>query len=71
MVGNTHDRIRHLDVDQCLPIKRPRISQSVPIADNRPMWIDTVEKVDVELTWTPSWNQSMMSEEAQLALGML
>jgi metal-sulfur cluster biosynthetic enzyme len=32
--------------------------------------IPTVERVDVELTFDPPWNQEMMSEEARLETGM-
>ncbi|WP_319272306.1 iron-sulfur cluster assembly protein [uncultured Draconibacterium sp.] len=31
--------------------------------------VDGVEKVDVELTFEPPWDKSMMSEEARLELG--
>ena len=30
-----------------------------------------VEKVSVDLVWEPMWNRDMMSEEAQLELGMM
>ncbi len=30
-----------------------------------------VQKADVEVVWDPPWNPSMMSEAAQLELGML
>ncbi len=33
--------------------------------------IPTVERADVELVFDPPWNQSMMSEEAQLEAGLL
>ena len=33
--------------------------------------ITFVEDVLVEVVWEPLWNQSMMTEEAQLKLGML
>ena len=32
--------------------------------------IDGVNKVHVELVWEPAWNRDMMSEAAQLQLGM-
>lgn len=32
--------------------------------------IDGVSKVHVELVWEPAWNRDMMSEAAQLQLGM-
>ena len=31
--------------------------------------VDTVNEVDVELTFDPPWDKSMMSEEARLELG--
>ncbi|WP_319479462.1 iron-sulfur cluster assembly protein [uncultured Draconibacterium sp.] len=31
--------------------------------------VDGIEKVDVELTFEPPWDKSMMSEEARLELG--
>src|SRR5688500_13986796 len=33
--------------------------------------IDEVPRADVELVWDPSWSREMMSEAAQLALGLL
>lgn len=33
--------------------------------------IEGVEEADVQLVWEPQWNQSMMSEAAQLQLGMM
>ena len=32
--------------------------------------INNVQSVKVELVWEPQWNQAMMSEAAQLELGM-
>ena len=40
-------------------------------AQNRLLCIDGVEEVDVEIVWDPPWNRDMMSEEAQLQLGMM
>lgn len=31
--------------------------------------VDTIEEADVELTFDPPWDKSMMSEEARLELG--
>jgi probable FeS assembly SUF system protein SufT len=39
--------------------------------DRKVMGIDGVDDVRVELVWEPMWNRNMMSEEAQLELGML
>jgi FeS assembly SUF system protein len=33
--------------------------------------VDNVKSVDLELTFEPSWNKDMMSEEAKFELGML
>ena len=33
--------------------------------------IEGVESVNVELVWEPMWSRDMMSESAQLELGML
>ena len=30
-----------------------------------------VEEVDIELTWDPPWNQSMISEEGKMKLGLV
>jgi len=31
--------------------------------------VDTIEEADIELTFEPPWDKSMMSEEARLELG--
>ena len=47
-------------------------AQSLPIeVDQKVRQIEGVNDVHVSVTWTPPWNKSMMSEEAQLELGML
>jgi FeS assembly SUF system protein len=47
-------------------------AQSLPIeVDQKLREIEGVNDVHVSVTWTPTWNKSMMSEEAQLELGML
>lgn len=33
--------------------------------------LDGVDKVDVEIVWSPPWNPSMMSEDARLELGFM
>jgi probable FeS assembly SUF system protein SufT len=38
---------------------------------NKLLCIEGVEEAEVELVWEPQWNQSMMSEAAQLQLGMM
>jgi len=39
--------------------------------DRKVNGIDGIENVSVELVWEPMWSRDMMSEEAQLELGML
>jgi FeS assembly SUF system protein len=47
-------------------------AQSLPIeVDQKVRAIEGVNDVHVSVTWTPTWNKSMMSEAAQLELGML
>lgn len=47
-------------------------AQSLPIeVDQKVRQIEGVNDVHVAVTWTPAWNKSMMSEVAQLELGML
>ena len=45
----------------------PGISDEV---DRKISALQNVESVNVELVWEPQWNQGMMSEAAQLELGM-
>ena len=40
-------------------------------ADRKVRGIDGVDNVMVELVWEPMWDRNMMSEAAQLELGML
>ena len=40
-------------------------------AENRLLCIDGVDEVDVEIVWDPPWSRDMMTEEAQLQLGMM
>jgi len=53
-------------------------SPSCPVAETLPpevedkvKTIESVTECKVEITWDPSWDKSMMSEEAQLELGFL
>jgi len=47
-------------------------AQSLPIeVDQKLREIEGVNDVHVAVTWTPTWDKSMMSEAAQLELGML
>src|SRR6202035_516465 len=47
-------------------------AQSLPIeVDQKIRQIEGVNDVHVSVTWSPPWDRSMMSEAAQLELGML
>ena len=47
-------------------------AQSLPIeVDQKVRALEGVNDVHVSVTWTPPWDRSMMSETAQLELGML
>jgi FeS assembly SUF system protein len=47
-------------------------AQSLPIeVDQKVRQIENVNDVHVTVTWNPPWDKSMMSEAAQLELGML
>ena len=47
-------------------------AQSLPIeVDQKLRQIEGVNDVHVAVTWNPPWNKTMMSEAAQLELGML
>ena len=46
----------------------PVIAQDV---EDKLMGLPNVLNVKVELVWEPVWNQSMMTDEAKLELGML
>ncbi|HTD94287.1 MAG TPA: iron-sulfur cluster assembly protein [Chitinophagaceae bacterium] len=47
-------------------------AQSLPVeVDQKVRQIEGVNDVHVAVTWTPTWDRSMMSEAAQLELGMM
>jgi FeS assembly SUF system protein len=47
-------------------------AQSLPVeVDRKLREVEGVNDVDVTVTWDPPWDRSMMSEAAQLELGML
>ena len=47
-------------------------AQSLPVeVDQKVRQIEGVNDVHVAVTWNPPWNKSMMSEAAQLELGLL
>src|ERR1700740_56503 len=47
-------------------------AQTLPVeVDQKLRGIEGVNDVHVAVTWTPPWDKSMMSEAAQLELGMM
>ena len=47
-------------------------AQTIPVeVDQKVRQVESVNDVHVAVTWTPPWDKSMMSEAAQLELGML
>lgn len=47
-------------------------AQSLPVeVDQKVRQVEGINDVHVAVTWTPPWDKSMMSEEAQLELGWL
>ena len=48
------------------------VAESMPAeVRERVTEVDDVNEVDLELTFEPSWNKDMMSEEARFELGMI
>ena len=47
-------------------------AQTIPVeVDQKVREIEGINDVHVAVTWNPPWNKTMMSEAAQLELGML
>ena len=64
--------INNLQVVMTLTSPSCPAAQTIPVeVDQKLREIEGVNDVHVALTWTPAWNKSMMSEAAQLELGML
>ena len=62
------------DVEILMTFTAPNcpVAESLPIEiKNKVEELESVGIVNVEITWDPPWNKSMMSEEAKLELGML
>ncbi|WP_159716459.1 SUF system Fe-S cluster assembly protein [Geminicoccus flavidas] len=48
------------------------VAESLPIeVENKITALESIPGCTVEITWDPPWHPSMMSEEAQLELGMI
>ncbi len=67
-----------LDAEGNAKIAMTLTSPACPVAGSLPgevearvESVDGVKSCDVEIVWDPQWNPSMMSEAAQLDLGMM
>lgn len=64
--------INNVQITMTLTAPSCPAAQSLPVeVDQKVKEIEGVNDVHVAVTWTPSWDKSMMSEEAQLELGWL
>ena len=64
--------INNVQVTMTLTAPACPAAQSLPReVDQKVREIEGVNDVHVAVTWTPAWDKSMMSEEAQLELGWL
>ena len=71
MKKGNEEKVKKIDIKMTLTAPGcgmgPVISDEV---DRKINALEDVENVNVELVWEPQWNQGMMSEAAQLELGM-
>ena len=64
--------INNVQVVMTLTTPNCPAAQSLPVeVDQKLREIEGVNDVHVSVTWIPAWNKSMMTEEAQLEMGML
>ena len=69
--------IYKIDVDDARNVAVEMTAPGCPVAGEMPIWVENavggvagVGQVAVKLTFDPPWDQSRMSDEARLALGM-
>lgn len=61
-----------VNVSMTLTAPNCPVAESLPVdVKNKVLSVDGVNKAEVEITFDPPWDQSMMSELAKLELGML
>jgi len=67
-----------IDDDRRVDIEMTLTAPACPVAGDMPGWVETaartvegVRDVEVQLTFDPPWDPSLMSDEARLALNML
>jgi len=64
--------INNVQIEMTLTTPSCPSAQALPIeVDQKVREIEGVNDVHVAVTWNPPWDKSMMSEAAQLELGML
>jgi FeS assembly SUF system protein len=64
--------VNNVQVVMTLTARGCPAAQSLPVeVDQKLRQIEGVNDVHVSVTWDPPWDKSMMSEAAQLELGML
>src|SRR5262245_35204940 len=66
-----------VDDDRNVAVEMTLTAPGCPVAGEMPIWVENavgavagVGQVSVKLTFEPPWDQSRMSDEARLALGM-
>jgi FeS assembly SUF system protein len=66
-----------VDDDRNVAVEMTLTAPACPVAGEMPTWVENavsavpgVGQVSVKLTFDPPWDQSRMSDEARLALGM-
>ncbi len=61
-----------VQVEMTLTSPHCPVAESLPIeVQERVAGVEGVTSCNVDITWDPPWNPQMMSEEAQLELGMV
>jgi FeS assembly SUF system protein len=64
--------INNVNIEMTLTAPSCPAAQTIPVeVEQKVKEIEGVKDVHVMITWTPPWDKSMMSEEAQLELGMM
>jgi FeS assembly SUF system protein len=61
----------NVSIDMTLTAPGCPVAQTFPAeVEEKVLTVDGVEKAHVELVWEPTWTKDMMTEAAQLQLGM-
>lgn len=64
--------INNVQITMTLTAPSCPAAQIIPVeVDQKLREVEGINDVHVSVTWTPSWNKSMMSEAAQLELGFM